>query len=65
MANVLVKQTAERTETLEAHFKADIGDSQPARGEKLLCLLYSALGQVLMGSLIERGPEEPQEMKPG
>jgi hypothetical protein len=62
VADVFVEQTAERPKTREANFKADISDRQTARGKQFLCFLDAPLGQVLMRSLIEGPPEEPQEV---
>jgi hypothetical protein len=64
MPDVFVKQAAERTQTLEADFEADVGHRQPAGRQQLLRLLDSTLGEVLMGSLVKCLAEEPQEVKP-
>jgi len=64
MPDVLMKQAAERAETLKAYFKADVGDRQRARREELLGFLNSSLRKVLMWRFVERRSEESQEMKP-
>ena len=61
---MFVEKCAERAKTLEANLEADIGDGQSARGEQLLGSLYASIPEVLMWSLVERSPEEPEKMKP-
>lgn len=60
---MFVKQATERTETLEAHLKANVGYGQRARREQLLGLLNAAVREVLMRGLVECRAKEPQEMK--
>jgi len=63
--DVFVKQAAERSETLEPDFEADIGHRQSARREQLFRFLNPSLSQILMRSLIECPPEESQKVKAG
>jgi hypothetical protein len=65
VADVFVKQTAERTQTLETDFEANVSYRKPARRQQLFRLLYAPLSQILMGSLIKGSPEEPQEVIAG
>lgn len=62
MANVLVKQATERSQTLEAYLKAYIRYPDVFRTKEFLRFFNAPLDQVLVWSLIERLSKEPKKM---
>src|ERR1051326_1093121 len=48
ITNTLTKQRTERTEALETHFEANIGDGQTAVSEQLLGLFNAPVNQILV-----------------
>jgi hypothetical protein len=62
VANAFVKEAAERSETLKAHFEADVSHTKVIRDEKFFSFLDAPLDQVLMRGLIERLPKKTKEV---
>jgi len=62
VTNLTTKERAERTQTLKPNFKTNIRHAQLIATEQLLRFLDATLDQILVRSLIERLPEETQEM---
>ena len=62
VADVLVKETAERSKTLKSHFETDVRHAQLIATEQLFRFLDATLDQILVRSLIERLPEQTQEV---
>ena len=62
MTDAAMKESAERTETLKADFETNIGHAQVVFTEQLLRFLDATMNEVLMRSLIERLPEQSQEV---
>jgi hypothetical protein len=65
MPDALVKQTAEGSETLESHFKADISDPDIFGAQQFLRFFNPPFNQVLMRRLVERLPKESEKVIPG
>jgi len=63
MAHRLVKQGAERSQALEAHFEANVRDAQLVRAQEFFGSFDAPLDQVLVRSLIKCLPEQTQKMK--
>ena len=59
--DVLVKESAERSETLKSDFEADVGHAKFV-AEQFFRLLDAALNQVLMRGLVECLPEQTKKM---
>src|ERR1043165_2085276 len=62
VADVFVKQTAEGSQTLKAHFETDVSDAQFVVDQQLLRLLDAAFDQILVRRLVEGLAKEPQEV---
>jgi hypothetical protein len=59
MANVTVKETAERTETLKSYLKANIRNPEVIGSEQLFGLLDAAFDQILMRRLVKCLAKQP------
>jgi len=62
MADILVKEAAERAQALEADLEADIRNRQTARREQLFGSFNTPLRQILMGRLLESLSEQSDKM---
>lgn len=62
MADVLVEETTERSQTLKPDFKTNVRDAQFVGVQQFFRLLHAAFDQVLMRSFIERLAEESEEV---
>ena len=62
VADVFVKQAAERSETLKSHFKTNVRHPQLISPEQLFRLLNPAFDQILVRSFVERLSKQPQEV---
>ena len=62
VADILVKESAERAEALKSNFEADVGDAQLIAAEQLFSFFEAAFDEVLMRRLVECLPEETKEM---
>src|ERR1043165_9667357 len=60
VADVLVKQTAEGSQTLKTHFETDVSDAQFVADQQLLRLLDATFDQILTWRLVEGLTKEPQ-----
>ena len=65
MADASTEQTAEATQTLKAHFEANISYAQFVGNQKLFSFLDAPLDQVLMRSFVESLTKEAEEMITG
>jgi len=62
MTDAAMKERAERAETLKADFETDIRYAQIVFAEQFLRFLNATMNEVLMRSLVERLPEQSQEV---
>jgi len=62
VTNLTTKERAERTQTLKPNLKTNIRDAQLIAPEQLFRFLDATLDQILVRGLIERLPEEAQEV---
>src|SRR5712675_931706 len=62
VADALVKETAERSQTLKADFETDVRDAQVISSQKLFRFFDAPLDQILVRSFVESLAEQPQEM---
>ncbi|HJS23189.1 MAG TPA: hypothetical protein VJ751_02380 [Pyrinomonadaceae bacterium] len=65
MADRFVKQSAERSETLEADFETDIGYAQLVIAQQLFRFLDPTLDEVLVRSFIERLAKQTKKVIAG
>jgi len=59
MANVTVKEAAERAETLKSHLKANIGNPQVVGSEQLFGFFDATFDQILMRCLVKGLSKQP------
>lgn len=62
MTDAAVKERAERAEALKADFETDVCHAQFVFTEQLLRFFNATMDEVLMRSLVESLPEQPQEV---
>ena len=62
MADAAMKECAERTEALKTDFETDVRHAQIVFAEKFLRFLDATMNEVLMRSLVEGLPEQPQKV---
>jgi hypothetical protein len=62
MADVLVKEAAEGSQTLKTDFEADIRHPNVVRPKQLLCFFDSSLNQVLVRCLVERLSKQSEKV---
>ena len=62
VSDLASKERAERSQTLKSHFETNIRHTQLITTEQLFRFLNATLDQILVWSLIERLPEETQEV---
>jgi len=65
IADTFAKQRAERSQALKANLKADVGDAQARRPQKLFGPVNPSLNQVLVRRGIERVAKQAQKMISG
>ena len=59
---MLAEQCAKGSEAFKSDFKTYVGNRKRSGSKQFFRIVYSPLGQVLMGSPIEGLSEEPQEV---
>ena len=61
-ANLLMEETAERSQALKSDFEADVSDAEVGTPQELFCLFDTTFDQILVRRLVEGLPEESQEV---
>ena len=62
MADVFVKESAERSETLKSDFEADVGHAKFVAAEEFLSFLNATFDQVLVRRLVESLSKKTQKV---